>query len=88
MGRNRIRSGKTCSRISPTSTQAASTKGIFPKAFRSAEVIFLRKMNKPDPSKIKAWRPISLISVISKGLKRLVARRMARLAIQHNVLYP
>ena len=40
-----------------------------------------RKLTSP-----KAWRPIALLSCLSKGLERLIARRLARIAIQHKVL--
>lgn len=36
---------------------------------------------------MKAWRPISLLSVIGKGLERLLGRRLSRQAIENDVLH-
>ena len=34
------------------------------------------------------WRPISLLSMVSKGLGRLLARRMAKAAVEDRLLEP
>lgn len=34
----------------------------------------------------RSYRPIALLSVLGKGLERVVARRMSWLAIQHEIL--
>ncbi len=57
----------------------------FPSAFRVAEVILLPKPGR-DLTTAKGWRPISLLSCLGKGLERLVAKRMAWLAIKHQVV--
>ncbi|OAA37039.1 hypothetical protein NOR_07315 [Metarhizium rileyi] len=47
------------------------------KAFREAEVVMIPKLGRRNLLKPRAWRPISLLSCLSKGLKRLIARRLA-----------
>ncbi|KAK5989435.1 hypothetical protein PT974_10954 [Cladobotryum mycophilum] len=44
------------------------------------------KPGKRDLTKPRAWRPISLLSCLSKGLERLIAKRMAWTSVQHEVL--
>ena len=39
------------------------------------------KLNKADRTSPRSYRPIALLSVLGKGLERLVARKMAWLAI-------
>ena len=46
------------------------------------------KLNKRDLSKVSTWRPISLLSCPSKGLERVIARRMAYAAIRYSILHP
>ena len=60
--------------------------GHHPLPFRNAEVTIIPKPNKTDLSSHKAWRPISLLSCIGKGLERLLARRIARDALKHGVI--
>lgn len=45
---------------------------------------------KPDKSNLtdpRSWRPIALLSFLSNGLERLVARRMAYYAITCNIVH-
>ena len=44
------------------------------------------KLNKDDASDPRNWRPIALLSVLSKGLERFVARWLAYLAVNEGVL--
>jgi hypothetical protein len=46
----------------------------------------LRKPGKPDYTVLKAFRPISLLATISKGLKAVVANRLSFMAEKHNLL--
>lgn len=50
----------------------------YPKAWKHAEVVEIPKPGKPLSARAspKGWRPIALLSVIGKGLERLVARRI------------
>lgn len=65
--------------------QACLDYGHFPTEFRGAEVVFLpipeRELATP-----KGWRPISLLSYLGKGLERIVAKRMAWLAIRFKIV--
>ena len=49
--------------------------------FKEAEVVLLPKP-KRDPATAKGWRPIALLSVLGKGLERVIARRLARLRVE------
>lgn len=60
--------------------------GYHPKAFRSAEVVMLPKVGKIKFDEVKSWRPISLLCCLSKGLERVIARRMATLTINNSLL--
>lgn len=61
--------------------------GYYPQAFKKAEVVMIPKPNKRNLSDISAWRPISLLSCLGKGLERIIAKRMAYLAIKHKVVH-
>jgi len=58
----------------------------FPKRFRAARTIVLRKPSKPDYSEPGAWRPIALLSTIGKVIETLAARRLSDLAERENLL--
>lgn len=60
----------------------------FPTTWKVAEVAMIPKSGKKDRSSPRSWRPIALLSCLSKGLERIVARRIAWTAITHNVLSP
>ena len=38
-----------------------------------------------DRSSVRSWRPIALLSCISKGFERIVAKRLSWTALTHNV---
>ncbi|OAQ58954.1 reverse transcriptase [Pochonia chlamydosporia 170] len=67
---------------------ACLTLGYHPTAFKTAEVAMIPKLNKRDLSDVSAWRPISLLSCLSKGLERVIGRRLAYLAVKYKVLHP
>ncbi|KJZ68753.1 hypothetical protein HIM_11851 [Hirsutella minnesotensis 3608] len=46
------------------------------------------KPGKKNLSTPRAWRPISLLSCLGKGLERLIARRLAWASIHYAVLHP
>ncbi|OAQ61343.1 reverse transcriptase, RNaseH [Purpureocillium lilacinum] len=56
--------------------QGCLTIGYHPRRFKEAEVVMIEKPGKRDLSKPRAWRPISLLSCLGKGLERLIARRL------------
>ena len=43
----------------------------FPQTWKLAEVAMLPKVGKKDKTSVRSWRPIALLSCISKGLERL-----------------
>ena len=48
-----------------------------PRAWAEAKIVIIPKPGKPDYSVPKAYRPISLLRTISKGLERLIAQRLS-----------
>lgn len=77
-----------CKTIGPCVTQlfrACIQLGTHPSCFKLAEVVLLEKPNR-DPTTVKGWRPIALLSCLGKGLERLLAKRMAHLTITCDVV--
>lgn len=68
--------------------QACLQTGYHPSCFRTAILAILSKPNKADTSSPRSYRPIALLSVLGKGLERLIAKRMSWIAIKHNILSP
>ncbi|KAI0991860.1 hypothetical protein K3495_g16327, partial [Podosphaera aphanis] len=66
--------------------QACIDTGYHPKCFRTAIVAIIEKPNKLDMTSPRSYRPIALLSVLGKGLERLVAKRMSWVAIKYKVL--
>jgi hypothetical protein len=60
----------------------------FPHPWKYAEVAMLPKVGKKDRTSVRSWRPIALLSCISKGLERIIACRIAWTALTHSVLSP
>ncbi|RAL66684.1 hypothetical protein DID88_006366 [Monilinia fructigena] len=60
----------------------------FPQAWKLAEVAMLPKVGKKDRTSVRSWRPIALISCVSKGLERTIARRVAWTALTYGILSP
>ncbi|KJZ69944.1 hypothetical protein HIM_10667 [Hirsutella minnesotensis 3608] len=56
--------------------QGCLTIGHHPRPFREAEVVMIAKLGRRNLSTPRAWRPISLLSCLGKGLERLIARRL------------
>jgi hypothetical protein len=61
--------------------QGCLTLGYHPKCFRQAILAIIQKPKKPDRSSPRAYRPIALLSVLKKGLERLIARNMAWIVV-------
>ncbi|PWI64383.1 hypothetical protein PCL_10521 [Purpureocillium lilacinum] len=79
--------------ISSASMSVAYTReclrlGHHPQPFREAEVVMIAKPGRRNLSTPRAWRPISLLSCLGKGLERLIARRLAWASIHYGVLHP
>lgn len=51
--------------------------GHIPKSWTEAKIIVIPKPGKPDYTIPKAYRPISLLCTISKGLEKVVAQRLS-----------
>ncbi|OAA57839.1 reverse transcriptase [Akanthomyces lecanii RCEF 1005] len=62
--------------------------GHHPSVFKTAEIVMIPKLNKRNLSDVSTWRPISLLSCLSKRLERVIARRMAYAAIKYGILHP
>ena len=57
--------------------RACTEAGYHPLCFRTAIVAIIEKPKKIDRSCPRSYRPISLLSVLGKGLERLLAKRMS-----------
>jgi ribonuclease HI len=58
----------------------------FPDAWKEAEVAMIPKVGKKDKTSVRSWRPIALLSCISKGFERVISRRISWTALTHRVL--
>ena len=58
----------------------------FPKQFRHARTIVLRKPGRPNYSDPGAWRPIALLNTRRKILGTALARKVTDLAVSHGLL--
>ncbi|MGH2638266.1 MAG: reverse transcriptase domain-containing protein, partial [Rhabdochlamydiaceae bacterium] len=59
-----------------------------PSTWREAKIVVLHKPGKPDYTIPKAYRPISLIRTISKGLEKAIAQRISAHLEKMNKLPP
>ena len=66
--------------------QASYQLSYIPKSWKVAKIITLQKPGKLDYTKPKAFRPISLLLTISKGLEAVIAARLSYLAEEHSLL--
>jgi hypothetical protein len=66
--------------------QASLSEGVLPQQWRHAKIIPLKKPNKGDYTKAKAWRPISLLSTLGKILEAVIAERISYLAETYGLL--
>lgn len=60
--------------------------GYQPLCFRRAVLVILSKSNKKDLSSLRSYRPIALLSVLGKALERLLAKRLAWIAVREKVI--
>lgn len=58
----------------------------FPNTWKNAEVAMIPKVGKKDKTSVRSWRPIALLSCISKGFERIISKRIAWTALIHGVL--
>jgi hypothetical protein len=66
--------------------QASLSMGHFPKPFKHTTTVVLRKPQKPDYTKAKAYRPIALESTIGKVCESIVAETLSYLAETYQLL--
>jgi hypothetical protein len=66
--------------------QSSLETGHIPSEWKTVKIIVLRKPGKADYTKPKAFRPISLISTISKGLESVIARRLSYITERYKLL--
>ncbi|KAK3565939.1 hypothetical protein QTP86_023259, partial [Hemibagrus guttatus] len=64
------------------------TSGHIPTAFKKARVFPILKKPALDPSKISNYRPVSLLSFLSKILKRIVYNQLSDYLLQNNLHDP
>jgi hypothetical protein len=57
-----------------------------PRLWKTARIVTLRKPGKADYTLPKAFRPISLLLTISKGLEAAVAARLSFITETYNLL--
>src|ERR1700733_3382895 len=62
--------------------------GYHPIPFRTATLVTIPKPGKKDYASPRSYRLIALLSVLGKGIERLVAKRLAWVAIKHKILHP
>ena len=60
--------------------------GHMPISWKTARIVTLRKPGKADYTVPKAFRPISLLPTISKGLEAVVVARLSYIAEEHKLL--
>jgi len=68
--------------------QTSLNTGHFPSPFKNTLTIVLRKPNKPDYTKAKAYRPIALENTIGKIIESVVAEIMRYLVETHHLIPP
>ena len=66
--------------------QASVNLTHFPKLFKHTTTVVLRKPGKPDYTKAKAYRPISLKSALGKIMESIMADIMSYLTETHQLL--
>ncbi|MGH2507601.1 MAG: endonuclease/exonuclease/phosphatase family protein, partial [Ktedonobacteraceae bacterium] len=66
--------------------QSSLILGHVPLSWRHAKIVVIRKPGKPDYTIPRAYRPISLLKTISKGLEKVVARRMSEYLERRSLL--
>ena len=61
---------------------------IMPSSLKRAETVIIPKPKKPDYTVPKVWRPIALLSCISKTLMGCISKCMQHDAITYNLIHP
>lgn len=66
--------------------QACFDLGYYPRFFKEANTVILKKPNKPNYSEPKAYRPIALLDTLGKALETVISKRLAGLAESYSLL--
>ena len=66
--------------------QSSLDLGYAPRSWRTAKIVSLKKPGKADYTVPKAYRPISLLPTISRGLEAIIATRLSSLAERYGLL--
>jgi hypothetical protein len=66
--------------------QTSLDSGILPRQWKIAKIVPLKKPNKEDYTRVKAWRPISLLSTLGKLLEAVTAERISFAVEMHGLL--
>ena len=66
--------------------QGSLTLGHLPATWTEAKIVVIQKPGKADYTVSKAYRPISLLRTISKGLESIVARRLSQYLEEEDLL--
>ena len=67
--------------------QAYFNLGYYPRFFKEANTVILKKPNKPNYSEPKAYRLIALLDTLGKVLETVISKRLAGLAENYS-LFP
>ena len=67
--------------------KASPELGYVPSSWKTVKIVVLQKPGKTDYTKPKAYRPISLIPTISKGLEAVIVARLSY-TVEHYKLLP
>jgi hypothetical protein len=57
--------------------QTSVDTGTLPQQWRIAKIVPLKKPNKDDYTRAKAWRPVSLLSTLGKLIQAVIAERIS-----------
>lgn len=66
--------------------RASLELGYVPSSWKTVKIVVLQKPGKADYTKPKAYRPISLIPTISKGLEAVIAARLSYIVERYKLL--
>ena len=66
--------------------QAYFNLGYYPRFFKEANTVILKKPNKPNYSEPKAYRLIALLDTLGKALETVISKRLAGLAESYSLL--
>lgn len=80
--------GKPFAEAMAALTQACWATAYYPKRFRTARTVAIRKPGKDDYTLPNAWRPIALLSTIGKVVEAITAAQIRRLAEDHAASLP